>query len=592
MQTNLKLHKNLFSVLKYRKKGQNMRFSKAYIPTSKEIPNDAVLESHILLIRAGYIQSVASGLYNLLPMGKKILDNIRNIVKEELDKAGCQEVDLSFVTPAELWAESGRIEKFGKELLRFRDRKENLFVLGPTHEEMMVNLIRDNLKSYKQLPQNLYQIKTKFRDEARPRFGLMRGREFVMKDGYSFHSSPEDMKREFELMETTYKKIFTRLGLDFRIVEADSGAIGGDGSREFMVLADSGEDTLVVCPSCEYGANIEKASRQKLSEPEPIEMDFAKFKTPNMTKIDELSEFFHCDPYFFVKAVVKKAIFENREELVVFFIRGSDQLEETKATNSIGALELVETSSADLENAGLIAGFIGVLNLPKNIRTVLDIELENAKPLITGANETDYHFIGVTLEELPKEKTQFSDLVQVRQGDSCSVCSEKLEYKKGIEVGHIFQLGTEYAEKLNANFLDENGKSKPLVMGTYGIGVSRLIAGIVEQSHDEKGIILPTQIAPYKLNILVSNVKKSEELEFGEKIYSHFQNLNVPTILDDRKERFGFKIKDAELIGFPFTLIIGKSLKDGNVEILHRATNEKEAVSVDEVISKLEELLK
>jgi prolyl-tRNA synthetase len=569
-----------------------LKFSKAYIPTSKEVPNDAVLQSHILLIRAGFIQGVASGLYNLLPMGKKILDNIRNIVKEELDKAGCQEVDLSFVTPAELWAESGRIEKFGKELLRFIDRKENLFVLGPTHEEMMVNLIRDNLKSYKKLPQNLYQIKTKFRDEARPRFGLMRGREFVMKDGYSFHSSEEDMKREFSLMEETYKKIFKRLGLDFRVVEADSGAIGGNGSREFMVLADSGEDTLVVCPSCEYGANIETAKRKPLEEPEVVEMDFAEFKTPNMTKIDELSEFFHIAPYYFVKAVVKKAIFENEERVVIFFIRGSDELEETKAQNSIGALDLVDTSSEDLENAGLVAGFIGVLNLPENIQTVLDIELKNAKPLITGANKQDYHFIGVTLEKLPEDKTHFADLVQVKEGDKCSICGNSLEYKKGIEVGHIFQLGTGYAEKLNANFLDENGKSKPLVMGTYGIGVSRLISAVVEQSHDEKGIVLPKNIAPYKLNILVSNVKKSEELEFGNKVYEHFQNLSISTILDDRKDRFGFKIKDAELIGFPYTLIIGKSLKDGEVEILHRKTGEKEKVAVDEVLPRLEELLK
>jgi prolyl-tRNA synthetase len=572
-------------------KGRNLRFSRAYIPTSKETPNDAVLQSHILLIRGGYIQGVASGLYNLLPLGKKILDNIRDIVKDELDRAGCQEVDLAFVTPAELWEESGRIQKFGKELLRFHDRKENLFVLGPTHEEMMVNLVRDNITSYKQLPQNLYQIKTKFRDEARPRFGLMRGREFVMKDGYSFHESEEDMKREFSLMEETYKKIFSRLGLDFRVVEADSGAIGGTGSREFMVLADSGEDTLVVCKSCEYGANIETAKRQPKDAPEPVEMTFGKFLTPNMKAIDELSEFFHVDPYFFVKAVAKKAIFEDREEIVLFFVRGSDELEETKAVGTVGALELVDASQEELETAGLVAGFMGVLNLPQNIRTVYDLELKGSKNLITGANEVDYHYVGATLEELP-EDTHFADLVVVKEGDLCSVCGGELHYKKGIEVGHIFQLGTAYSEKLKANFLDQNGKSQPMVMGTYGIGVSRLISAVVEQSHDDKGIILPKEIAPYRLNILVSNVKKSEELEFGEEIYSHFQSLGVPTILDDRKDRFGFKIKDAELIGFPYTLIIGKSLKDGEVEILHRARGEKESVSVDEVKTKLEELLK
>ena len=567
-----------------------MRFSKAYIPTSKESPNDATLASHILLIRAGYIQSVASGLYNLLPLGKKLLENIIKIVREELDKAGCQEVELSFVTPAELWEESGRINKFGKELLRFRDRKDNLFVLGPTHEEMMVHLIRNNVTSYKQLPLNLYQIKTKFRDEARPRFGLMRAREFVMKDGYSFHSSDEDMKREFQLMEETYRKIFQRLGLDFRVVEADSGAIGGSGSKEFMVLADSGEDTLVVCPSCQYGANIETAKRAKVQEPEPVEMNFGKFYTPNLKTIEELSQFFHIDPYFFVKAVIKKAIYEDgSDEVVVFFIRGSDELEETKATNSIGALELLDTSSEDLEKVGLVAGFVGFIDLPKGLRAVFDIELEDSENLITGANEADYHYVGAKLD-LPN--ISFADIAKVREGDICPICGGRLEYRKGIEVGHIFQLGTTYSEKLEANFLDQQGKSHPIVMGTYGIGVSRLISAIVEQSHDDRGIVLPKEVAPYKLNILISNIKNSDEVELGEKIYNHFQDLGVPVILDDRKERFGFKIRDAELIGFPYTLIIGKSLKNGEVEILHRKENRKERIAVDSVIQRVEELIR
>ncbi|HIO70427.1 MAG TPA: proline--tRNA ligase [Campylobacterales bacterium] len=566
-----------------------MRFSKAYIPTSKESPNDATLASHILLIRAGYIQSVASGLYNLLPLGKKLLENIIKIVREELDKAGCQEVELSFVTPAELWEESGRINKFGKELLRFRDRKDNLFVLGPTHEEMMVNLIRNNVTSYKQLPLNLYQIKTKFRDEARPRFGLMRAREFVMKDGYSFHSSDEDMKREFQLMEETYRKIFQRLGLDFRVVEADSGAIGGSGSKEFMVLADSGEDTLVVCPSCQYGANIETAKRAKVPEPEPVEMNFGKFYTPNLKTIEELSQFFHIDPYFFVKAVIKKAIYEDgSDEVVVFFVRGSDELEETKAINSIGALELLDTSSEELEKVGLVAGFVGFIDLPKGIRVIFDIELEDSENLITGANEVDYHYIGAKLD-LPN--ISFADIAKVREGDMCPTCGGRLEYRKGIEVGHIFQLGTTYSEKLEANFLDQQGKSHPIVMGTYGIGVSRLISAIVEQSHDDRGIVLPKEVAPYRLNILISNIKNSDEVELGEKIYNHFQSLGVPVILDDRKERFGFKIRDAELIGFPYTLIIGKSLKNGEVEILHRKENRKEKIAIDKVIERVEELV-
>jgi prolyl-tRNA synthetase len=570
----------------------NLKFSRAYIPTSKEVPNDAVLQSHILLIRAGYIDGVASGLYNFLPLGKISLDNIRNIVKEELDRAGCQEVDLSFVTPAELWKESGRIEKFGKELLRFRDRKDNLFVLGPTHEEMMVNLVRDRLNSYKQLPVNLYQIKTKFRDEARPRFGLMRGREFLMKDGYSFHETEEDMVREFQLMEETYSKIFTRLGLDFRVVEADSGAIGGSGSKEFMVIADSGEDTLVVCDSCSYGANIETAQRGEVPVPEVVpEMEFAKFSTPDKRKIEDLSPFFRVEPYFFIKAVAKKALFEHGEETVLFFLRGSDDLEETKATNSINALELLDISEEELKEAGLEAGFLGPLHLPEGVIAVFDENLRGASNLICGANEKDYHFIGVTLEQLP-EKTIFHDLIEVKEGDSCPHCDGKVGYKKGIEVGHIFQLGTKYSEALNAKFLDRNGSSQPFVMGTYGIGVSRLLSAVVEQSHDEKGIVMPESVAPYRLNILVSNIKNRDELNLGVEIYEKMQQLQISTILDDRKDRFGAKIKDAELIGFPYTLIIGKSLANGEVELLHRKESRKEKIAKDEIVKKLEELLK
>ncbi len=561
-----------------------MRFSRTFIPTTKETPNDAVLKSHILLIRGGYISSVASGLYNFLPLGKIALDKIRAIVKEELDKAGCVEVDLSFVTPSELWEESGRLGKFGAELLKFRDRKENLFVLGPTHEEMMVNLVRNQITSYKQLPQNLYQIKTKFRDEARPRFGLMRGREFLMKDGYSFHETEEDMKREFELMEKTYSKIFSRLKLDFRVVDADSGAIGGSGSKEFHVLADSGEDTLVVCDSCDYGANIETAKRAEPEAPETVpefEGDL-RFHTPNLKSIEELSRFFRVEPYFLLKAVVKKAIFEDREEIVVFFLRGSDELEETKAVGTVGALELLDATEKEISEAGLIAGFIGNRNL--EISHYFDNSLKGAKHLISGANEIDYHLIGTEVES-----GNFADLVLVKEGDRCS-CGGNLSYKKGIEVGHIFQLGTKYSESMNANFLNREGKSTPFVMGTYGIGVSRILAGIVEQSGDELGIVLPESVAPYKFNILVSNSKNGEQMRFGEKIYEDLRSCGEDVILDDRKDRFGAKIKDAELIGFPYTIIVGKSLSDGEVEIFHRAEQRKEKISVLDLESRLENL--
>ncbi len=503
-----------------------MRFSRLLVPTTKETPNDATLASHIYLIRGGFIQSVGgSGLYNFLPLGKKILDKVRAVVKDELDKAGCQEVALSFVTPSSLWEESGRYEKYGKELLRFKDRKNNEFVLGPTHEEMMVNLVRQSVKSYKQLPLNLYQINLKFRDEIRPRFGLMRGREFLMKDAYSFHTSTEDMQREFALMEDTYKKIFTRLGLEFRVVEADSGAIGGSGSKEFMVLADSGEDTIVVCSECEYGANIEAA--------------VAKPKT-----YDANSE---------IKIITMNALYDEGESKIVHFaLPLSIELQDVKACNALNANELIECEESDTIDT-----------------LVVDSSLEG-------------------IDSLSANHKLYADISSVCEGDSCIHCGSTLTYTKGIEAGHIFQLGTQYSEPLGCNFLDENGKSVPMVMGTYGIGVSRLLAGIIEQNHDDKGCIWTKASAPFDLHIIISNIKDEEQVLLGEKLYEVVQDRGVDVLLDDRKERFGSKIKDFELIGVPYGVIIGKKLKDGLVEFVTRDGLVKEEVSVQEIESFLE----
>ena len=436
-----------------------MRFSRLYVPTSKEAPTDAVLASHIYLTRAGFISQVASGLYNYLPLGKRVLKKIEAIINEEMIKAYAQEVELSFVTPIEFWEESGRAEKFGKELLRFKDRKENDFVLAPTNEEMMVNIVRNKVTSYKQLPLNLYQIKTKFRDEARPRFGVMRGREFLMKDGYSFHSSEEDLDREFDTMEASYKTILTRLGLDFRVVEADSGAIGGSGSKELMVLADSGEDTVAVCDSCEYGANIE----------------------------------------------------------VFMEVNDNDEVQE----------DIICT-----------------------------------------------------------------DIKELKGDDNCPHCSGKLSLTKGIEVGHIFKLGTTYSKPLGCTYLDENGKSQDMIMGTYGMGVSRLMAAVIEQHNDEKGCIWTPATTPYMVNILVSNIKDEEQVAYGENLYKHLLDKGVEVIIDDRKERFGFKMKDAELIGFPYTVIVGKNLAEGIVQISARSSEDKQEVKKDELFDTLEELIK
>ena len=434
-----------------------MRRSRAFIPTTKEVPADASLPSHQFLVRGGFINQQGSGLYNFLPLGKIVLEKIRRIVKEELDNAGCNEVQLSFITPISLWNKSGRSETMGKEMLRIQDRHDSEFVLSPTNEEAMVELVKNRVNSYKDLPLNLYQINTKFRDEARPRYGLLRGREFLMKDGYSFHASKEDMIREFNLMEATYKKIFTRLGLDFRVVDADSGAIGGEGSKEFHVLADSGEDTIIVCESCDYGANIEK-------------------------------------------------IFESEEE-------------------------------------------------------------------IDALNEQSY-------EELQAKAIE----------EKCS-CGATLSFKKGIEVGHIFQLGDKYSSALEAKFNDEGGKPKAFEMATFGIGVSRLVASVIEQNHDENGCIWTKETAPYMVNIMISNIKDSQQSELGEKLYKELQEKKIEVILDDRKDRFGFKMKDAELIGFPYTVIIGKELANGAVQIYNRKTTEKTSVNVDEIMNKMMELL-
>jgi len=566
-----------------------MKFSEAFIHTAKEAPSDALLPSHIYLIRGGFIQSVGAGLYNFLPLGKKVLDKVRNIVKEELDNNGCQEVDLAFVTPSELWRESGRFEKYGKELLRFKDRKDAEYVLGPTHEEMMVNMARAYIKSYKQLPVNLYQIKTKFRDEIRPRFGLMRGREFLMKDGYSFHKSKEDMiENGFNKMEQAYCNIFNKLGLDFRVVEADSGAIGGSGSKEFMVLADSGEDTIVVCENCEYGANIEAAIRKPLSAPfvkdkeEEIVMTFGKFNTPDVKSIEDLQNFFHIDSYYILKTVAKKALFDDGvEKIALFGIRGCDELQDVKACNAIGANDVIDASEEELIDAGLVPGFMGIKDLPKDILLVLDNELKEQNNLICGANEKDYHYVGINLMG---EDYKYADLVAVKEGNRCAKCGGRLKYTKGIEVGHIFQLGTRYSKPLKAEFLDENGKLKPFEMGTYGIGVSRLLAAVIEQHHDDKGPIWTKATAPFDVEIIVSNIKKEHESKLGFEIYNKLKEQGVDALIDDRKERFGFKMKDYELLGIPYAIIVGKKIEDNIVEIVDRTTLQKEEVAIEKAV--------
>ena len=566
-----------------------MKFSKFYAPTTKEAPKDASLPSHQFLIRGGFVEQIGSGLYNYLPLGKIMHDKISRVVKEEMNEAGALEVSFSVVTSGELWKQSGRYNVFGKELLRFKDRKDNDFVISPTNEESAVALVRGMVTSYKQLPLNLYQINTKFRDEARPRFGLLRGREFTMKDGYSFHSSKEDLKREFDLMEATYSKIFTRLGLNFRAVEADSGAIGGSGSKEFMVLASNGEDDILCCEACRYAANVEAARRKpRVSEAEAPEADAAKFLTPNAKTIKDVAEFFKVSEFYCIKAVMKKAIYEDKEEVVVFFVRGDDELQETKAQNACKALELVDASEADVAKAGLVAGFCGPVGL-KDVKFFIDNELKGANNMICGANEKDYHFVGVSVSGFNEER--FKDLVKVKEGDKCPVCGGNLKLSKGIEVGHIFQLGDKYSAAMNATYLDENGKAKPFLMGCYGIGISRLIAVMIEASHDEKGCIWKKECAPFDVEIIISNLKDEAGVKFAFELYESLKKAGVSVIIDDRNERFGVKMNDFELIGFPYALLVGKEFANGKVEFITRDGLSKEAISKDEAFRKIKDSL-
>ncbi|ADG92312.1 prolyl-tRNA synthetase [Arcobacter nitrofigilis DSM 7299] len=571
-----------------------MKFSQMFMPTTKETPNDATLASHQYLIRGGFITQTGSGLYNFLPLGKIVLDKIRAVVKEEMDNTGANELLMSFVTPLELWEQSGRASVMGPELLKFKDRKGAGFVLSPTNEETVVDIVKNRITSYKDLPINLYHINTKFRDEARPRFGLMRGREFLMKDAYSFHATHEDLVREFHVMEDAYKKIYERLGLEYRVVAADSGAIGGSGSKEFMVLANSGEDTIVVCEDCEYGANIEAAVRAKKETKnwydltsENVKME--KVLTEGMKTIEDVSNFLSTPTAQSIKAVIKKAIYKDTEEVVVFFVRGNDELEETKAANAVDALELIDANEEDILNASLVAGFCGPFNLPKNLTYVIDNELKDEVGLVCGANEVDYHFTGTDLTTLKDAK--YFDLIVVQEGDTCSCCGGKLIHTKGIEAGHIFQLGTKYSSAMDATFLDNNGKAQPFIMGCYGIGVSRLVAAVIEQNHDDKGCIWTKETAPFMVDVIVSNAKKEEELNAGKKIYNDLKIAGISTILDDRvNARFGFKMSDFELIGFPYAVVVGKKLPEGIVEIVNRKTLEKEEVSLDEVVNKLKKL--
>ncbi len=565
-----------------------MRFSRAFIPTKKESPADAEIPSHKLLIRAGFIRKVASGLYDILPLGALVIRKIERIIREEMDRAGAQEVILPIMHPAELWLESGRWDVYGKEMIKFKDRHERDYSLAPTAEEVITDLVRKEVRSYKDLPLNLYQIGRKFRDEIRPRFGLMRAREFIMKDAYSFHATDEDAEREYWNMYETYSRIFRRMGLEFKAVEADTGEIGGKFSHEFMVIADTGEGKLVYCEKCGYAASTEKAEQLKPEVPKNREEFFKpveKVHTPNVKRIEEVSEFLRVPP----ENILKLLVYIVDGQPVAVAVRGDREVEETKLKQFFRGKEVRLATDEEIERfTGQPKGFLSPIGL--EIPVYADYSVIPMGNFVAGAGEKDYHLKNVNWGR-DFEVKEFIDVAEVRDGDPCPRCGAPLIEKRGIEVGHIFKLGTKYSEAMGALFVDENGQEKPMIMGCYGIGVTRVMAAAVEQNHDENGIIWPVEIAPFEVIVIPVNVKNNEIREVAERIYGELQRAGFDVLIDDRNARPGFKFKDADLIGIPYQIIVGKGVKDGLVELKERKTGERREIKIESVRDTIEMLL-
>ena len=568
-----------------------MKFSKYYCPTLKEDPQDAEVISHKLLIRAGMIRKLTSGVYTFLPMGLRVLRKISDIVREEMDKAGCLEIMMPVVQPAELWQESKRWDYYGKELLRFKDRHERDFCLGPTHEEVVTDIVRHEVRSYRQLPLNLYQIHTKFRDEIRPRFGLMRCREFIMKDGYSFDRDDRGAEESYKKMYNAYSKIFERMGLRFRAVEADTGQIGGSLSHEFMVLAETGEDTIVVCQNCDFASNIEKAKvvlKEKSNDRKTQENSFnlEKIYTPDKHTVEEVANFLNVSK----NDIVKTLIYIINNEPVAFVIPGDRDLNEAKVKSFLKVPEIRMASPDEVYNiSGCEVGYAGPIGL-KVKKIYVDALLEGKKGLICGANEKDYHLKNLDINEHIKDAV-FLDLVNVKQSDPCPVCGGELKFLKGIEVGHVFKLGTKYSEAMNATYIDADGKEKYMVMGCYGIGVSRIIAAAIEQNYDKNGIIFPPSIAPFEVCIASLDVKDDRVMKVSKDLYDTLIKLNIDVIWDERDLRPGFKFKDADLIGFPIHIYVGKKgLANGYIEVKDRKDGKVYQISHDKFITQFKEI--
>ena len=568
-----------------------MKYSKTFIPTSKEVPRDATISSHILMLRSGMIKKLSSGVYSILPIGLKVLRKIEEIIREEMNNIGSIEFSLPVLIPAELWKKSGRWYAMGPELMRLKDRNQQDFVLSPTHEEVFTEIMNDHIKSYRDLPMIVYQIGLKFRDEIRPRFGVMRAKTFIMKDAYSFHEEEDwdSLQNTYSEMSAAYKRIFNRCGLETIPVQADSGAMGGNKSEEFMVPSHIGEEEIVQCPSCGYVANIEKAT-SKINEVSYKDCgNMELLHTPNVKTIEDLSKFVDKPPENLIKTMVYKT---DEDQYIMALIRGDLNVNETKLKNYLGVAEIFPAEEKEIEEKLKIPpGFMSPIGLD-GVRVIADESVRKIKCGVCGGNKKDYHYIKVNIDRDIKNIETFIDIKTVKEGDLCINCGQSLKIFRGIELGHIFQLGDKYTKAFSMTYLDETGKEKHPIMGCYGIGVERTAAAIIEQNHDEDGIIWPITVAPYHLYILPIKYN-GQTKEVSDRIYNNLMKDGYEIILDDRDIRPGVKFKDADLLGIPFRLTIGdKGLAEGKVELYERRTKNKELISVDTIEDKIKQLFK
>ncbi|MCR5787742.1 MAG: proline--tRNA ligase [Bacilli bacterium] len=560
-----------------------MKLKGSYFYTLREDAKDEESVSGNLLVRSGMIKKVAAGIYMYLPLGLKTYKNVQNIIKEEMDKAGAQELLMPSLIPAEVYDACGRVEAFGSDMFNLKDRKNAHMVLGPTHEELFTIAAKAMVKSYKDLPFTIYQQAEKFRDEPRPRFGLIRVREFVMKDAYSFNKNDDDLHESYMKMFNAYKAIFDRMGIDYKIVRASVGAMGGDLSEEFQAITDTGEDTLVLCDKCDYASNLEVGSF-KIEESTEEEKNLEMVETPHKETIEEVSEYLNVD----VKKTVKALLMTVDGNLTIFFIRGDRDLNEDKALKLVGGKELGFADDALIATSTAVAGFTGPVGL-ENAKIVVDEEVLHMKNFVTGANKEGYHYINTNVKDFKYDLS--GEISNVVEGDICPKCGGRIYFKKGIEIGNTFKLGKHYAEDLGLTYLDENNNEQVPTMGCYGIGPGRVLASIIEQNHDEHGMILPLEVAPYKVSIVATNTKDEDIMNYANKLHDDLENLGIDTLLDDRDERPGVKFNDMDLIGIPIRVTVGKKLADGLVELKLRSESEFIEVESSKVVDKIQEII-